>query len=125
MTVQELSSLIRNGVKPTIFVLNNCGYTTERLLHRESEQRKYPDLANWDYSGLLRVLGDLDGTASRSYKARTKKELSELLDNEEFGNAKFIQLVEIFMDKLDAPRALENWPQRFGPILSSSKRPIT
>ncbi|KDR71801.1 hypothetical protein GALMADRAFT_74711 [Galerina marginata CBS 339.88] len=124
MTVQELSSLIRTGVKPIIFVLNNSGYTTERLLHRESEQRKYPDIAQWDYSGLLRVLGDLDGTASRSYQARTKKELTELLDDEEFGNTKFIQLVEIFMDKLDAPWALENWPQRFVPTRALLKRRI-
>jgi len=112
MTVQEISSLIRSGVKPILFVLNNDGYTTERLLHPDGAQRKYPDIAKWDYAGLLRVLGDFDGTASRSYKAHTKKELSELLDNEEFGEAKFIQLVEIFMDKLDAPRALKNWPPR-------------
>lgn len=72
--------------------------------------RRYPDIANWDYSGLLRVLGDIDGTASRSYKARTKQKLADLLNDDEFGNAKFIQLVEIFMDKLDAPRALRDWP---------------
>ena len=72
--------------------------------------RKYPDIASWDYTGLLKVLGDFGGIVSRSYKARTKQELSDLLDNEEFGNAKFIQLVEIFMDKLDAPRALADWP---------------
>ncbi|KAF8898132.1 thiamine diphosphate-binding protein [Gymnopilus junonius] len=111
MTVQELSSLIRTGVKPIIFVLNNGGYTTERLLHAEGAQRKYPDLANWDYAGLLKVLGDFDGTASRSYKARTRKELSDLLDNQEFGEAKFITLVEIFMDKMDSPRSLKNWPK--------------
>jgi len=111
MTVQELSSLIRAGVKPIIFVLNNYGYTTERLLHQDGEKMKYADIADWDYAGLLRVLGDFDGTASRSYKARNKQELSELLDNEEFGKANFIQLVEIFMDKMDAPSALTNWPK--------------
>jgi hypothetical protein len=38
MTVQELSSLIRSGVKPIIFVINNKGYTTERLLHPGEER---------------------------------------------------------------------------------------
>ena len=60
---------------------------------------------------MLRVLGDFDGTASRSYKVRSKKELSELLDDEEFGKPNFIQLVELFMDKMDAPVALKNWPK--------------
>jgi TPP-dependent 2-oxoacid decarboxylase len=74
-------------------------------------RRKYADIADWDYAGLLRVLGDFDGTASRSHKVRCKKELSELLDDVAFGDGKFIQLVEIFMDKMDAPSALKNWPK--------------
>lgn len=74
--------------------------------------RKYPDIACWDYAGLLRVLGDSDGTKSRSHKARTKQELSSLLDDPEFGKGdQYIQLVEIFMDKLDAPWSLKNWPK--------------
>ncbi|KAH9481895.1 Putative pyruvate decarboxylase C3G9.11c [Psilocybe cubensis] len=112
MTVQELSSIIRAGLKPIIFVFNNHGYTTERMLHRESTQKKYPDLALWDYAGLLKVLGDLDGTRSRSYKAHTKQELSALLNDEKFGKGDtYIELVEIFLDKLDAPYALTNWPK--------------
>jgi TPP-dependent 2-oxoacid decarboxylase len=59
---------------------------------------------------LLRVLGDFDGKASRSHKVRCKKELSALLDDVAFGDGKFIQLVEMFMDKMDAPSALKNWP---------------
>jgi len=31
MTVQELSSMIRSEIKPIIFVINNGGYTIERL----------------------------------------------------------------------------------------------
>jgi pyruvate decarboxylase len=33
MTVQELSSMIRSGIKLIIFVINNGGYTIERLQH--------------------------------------------------------------------------------------------
>ena len=33
MTVQELSSIIRSDIKPIIFVINNGGYTIERLQH--------------------------------------------------------------------------------------------
>jgi TPP-dependent 2-oxoacid decarboxylase len=45
MSVQELSVMIRVGVKPIIFVLNNKGYTIERVLH--SADRKYHDIPDW------------------------------------------------------------------------------
>ncbi len=33
LTVQELGSMLRDGLKPVIFVLNNQGYTIERAIH--------------------------------------------------------------------------------------------
>lgn len=33
LTVQEISTMIRLGLKPIIFVLNNEGYTIERCIH--------------------------------------------------------------------------------------------
>lgn len=33
LTVQELSTMIRKGLTPIIFVLNNSGYTIERYIH--------------------------------------------------------------------------------------------
>lgn len=43
--MQELSVMIRWGLKPIIFVLNNSGYTIERYLHGMT--RKYNDIHNW------------------------------------------------------------------------------
>ena len=37
--------MIRHGLKPIIFVLNNSGYTIERYLHGKT--RKYNDISNW------------------------------------------------------------------------------
>lgn len=37
----------------------------------------------------------------------SKKELSQLLDEEAFARADQIQLVEVVMEKLDAPRGLK------------------
>jgi hypothetical protein len=45
LTVQELSVMMRVGVKPIVFLLNNSGYTIERYLH--GEKRKYNDITNW------------------------------------------------------------------------------
>lgn len=43
--MQELSVMMRSGVKPIIFLLNNEGYTIERYLH--GMNRKYNDITNW------------------------------------------------------------------------------
>jgi pyruvate decarboxylase len=41
-----------------------------------------------------------------SYTVRTKGELEKLLDDVTFAKAENMQLVEVIMDKYDAPRAL-------------------
>jgi pyruvate decarboxylase len=70
--------------------------------------RKYNDISNWEWTSLLRVLGDADQKLSASYTAHNKAELSALLDDESFatGDDK-MKLVEVVMDKFDAPRALK------------------
>ncbi|KDQ62391.1 hypothetical protein JAAARDRAFT_30294 [Jaapia argillacea MUCL 33604] len=103
LTVQELSSMVRVGVKPIIFVLNNSGYTIERYLH--GKERKYNDISNWKWTSLLNVLGG-EG-ASESYTVHTKDDLSKLLEDPTFAKAEKIQLVEVMMDKFDAPRGLK------------------
>ncbi|KAF5389314.1 hypothetical protein D9757_003493 [Collybiopsis confluens] len=105
LTVQELSTMLRKGLKPIIFVLNNSGYTIERYLH--GKERKYNDIMNWKWTALLEVLGDLEGNLSKSYTVNSKKELDRLLEDQKFAAADVMQLVEVMMPKLDAPRALQ------------------
>ncbi|CAL1712960.1 unnamed protein product [Somion occarium] len=105
LTVQELSVMLRTGVTPIIFVLNNSGYTIERFLH--GEQAKYNDITNWKWTSLLETFGGIEGKTSQSYTVRTKDELSKLLDDESFAKADKIQLVELIMEKLDAPNSLK------------------
>ena len=45
LTVQELSTAMRHGLTPILFVLNNRGYTIERHLH--GKERHYNDIVNW------------------------------------------------------------------------------
>jgi pyruvate decarboxylase len=95
---------MREGLTPIIFVLNNRGYTIERYL--VGWKRKYNDVANWQYTQLLSTFGDVDGTLSKSYKVDTKDELTALLNDKSFTDAKKIQLVELKMDKFDAPKSM-------------------
>jgi len=105
LTVQEISTMIHHGLKPIIIVLNNSGYTIERFLHGKT--RKYNDIVNWRWTSLLSVFSGEEGVTCQSYKATTKAEFSALLEKPEFAKAEKIQLVEVIMDKFDAPRSLK------------------
>ena len=97
--------MIRKDVQPIIFVLNNSGYTIERHLH--GWERKYNDISNWKWTALLSVFqGSTDTPKWKSYTVSTKSELDSLLNDPTFAKAEEIQLVEVMMDKFDAPRAL-------------------
>lgn len=70
--------------------------------------RKYNDIANWHWTSLLNFFGDdPSGKLSRSYTVHNTSELSALLDDASFAAAEKIQLVEVVMDKFDAPRGLK------------------
>ena len=104
LTVQEISTMIRQGLKPIIFVINNEGYTIERFIH--GMDSGYNDIGSWKHTEILSTFG-ADSAKSKSYQVKTKQEVNDLFHNKEFSSAPFIQVVEMFMPKEDAPRALK------------------
>jgi len=66
---------------------------------------EYNRIALWDWQRLLAVF-DPAGTRTKSWKASTRGQLEEILANPEFGAADKLQLLEVRMDGMDAPRAL-------------------
>jgi len=56
MTAQEVSQFGRRGLRPIIFVLNNSGYLSERMLCKEMALA-YNDIASWNYAELPHALG--------------------------------------------------------------------
>lgn len=103
-TIQDLSTIIRLGLKPILFVLNNKGYTIERFIHGKTAG--YNDVPQWQWQDILKTLGAKEGE-SKSYSIKTPAELQKLLADEEFQAARYVQLVEVHMDAQDAPRALK------------------
>ncbi len=65
----------------------------------------YNKIALWDWQKLLSVF-DSDGLRTKSWKASTRGELEEILANPDFAKADKLQLLEVRMGPLDAPRAL-------------------
>ena len=45
LTAQEISTVLRHGLKPFVFLINNHGYTIERTIL--GKDAKYNDVANW------------------------------------------------------------------------------
>jgi alpha-keto-acid decarboxylase len=60
LTAAELGTLVRRGVPAVIVVVDNGGYTVERVIHGLHEQ--YNDIAEWDWTALLAAV-DPTGTA--------------------------------------------------------------
>ncbi|KAH8423789.1 alpha-keto acid decarboxylase family protein [Aspergillus melleus] len=103
LTVQEISTMIRNKLNPIIFVICNEGYTIERYIHGWDET--YNDIQTWDIKGLPTVFGAKD--QYKGYKVQTRDELTQLFANQEFASAPYLQLVEVHMPRDDAPAGLK------------------
>jgi indolepyruvate decarboxylase len=100
LTAQEIGSMIRAGQRPIIFLLNNSGYTIERLIR--GPHQRYNDIASWDLGLLPAGLGG--GGRTLTLRAGTPSELSDaLLAADE---AEQLVLIEVLLDRLDAPDAL-------------------
>lgn len=101
MTVQEFSSYMKYGIKPTVFLLNNNGYTVERIIHGANEG--YNDIQpNWDWCTIFKTFGDSQGK-TYSRKIATKDELTDTLKDAALAKQDKIQLYEVILDKLDVP----------------------
>ncbi|MFG1924301.1 alpha-keto acid decarboxylase family protein [Cryptosporangium sp. NPDC048952] len=73
MTVQELGTMSTNGLAPVVVVVNNAGYTTERMLR--SPDASYADVAPWNWSGLVRSMAP----HAHTYRATCRRELRTAL----------------------------------------------
>lgn len=105
LTAQEISTMIRRGLRVTLFVICNEGYTIERFIHGEDEE--YNDIADWRYKDLPAAFGAQEGKDVTTFVCRTKAELEELFHDEGFQESDKLQFVELHMPKMDAPGPLK------------------
>lgn len=98
LTAQAVSSIMRFGLKPIIFVLNNGGYTIERLLSKDPMDT-FNDIASWSYTKLPNVF-EGDYWCAR---AKTEKEFDEILEEAQEKQKKKMCYIELFTEKMDLP----------------------
>ncbi|GBF23016.1 indolepyruvate decarboxylase [Candidatus Gastranaerophilus sp. (ex Termes propinquus)] len=96
MSYQEISTMLRQGVKPIIIIINNEGYTIERLLSRNPTD-EYNEIAKWDYTKLLEGFSG----ECKTYKVWEQKQFVKILNKARDLNK--LVFIEAFTDTLDAP----------------------
>lgn len=109
MTVQELSNYLTTKITPTIFLLNNSGYSVERIICGAT--RSYNDIQpNWKWTALFDTFGDVTGFSENVKVDNLIGLKSELIKNDD----KRLKLIEVILDKMDVN-------ERFAYICGSKK----
>lgn len=95
MSFSEISTMVRWGMNPIIFVLNNGGYTTERFIL----DGKFNDIHDWDYHKVVDVFG------GEGYLVKTEKDL-ELAVAAAVGNKNSPSVINVVVARDDVSPAL-------------------
>lgn len=101
LTVTAISTMVRWGLKPYLFILNNDGYTIERLIHGETST--YNDINPWKYT---QILDTFNAKNSESISVATTGQLDEVFEDNKFSGPTKIRLIELVLPRMDAPISL-------------------
>jgi len=97
---------LRRALKPIIFLVNNNGYTIERLILGPASN--YNDVNQWRYAKAASFFDTQDHAIA--YRVRPEDELEDALEAARDREA--LVLIELVMSRLDAPGPLVNFAQR-------------
>ena len=103
MSLSEISSMIKWNQNPIIFVLNNRGYTTERLIL----EGKFNNILDWNYHQVTQLMGGGEG-----FKVQTEEELNLAVKTALKSNKLFV--INCIVEQRDVSPALS----RIGETLS-------
>ncbi len=106
VSAMEIGTMLRYGVKPVVLVLNNNGYTIERLLSNSSED-SFNDVMSMNYSKFARAF-DSDIWAT---KVKTEDEFDKALRVTQIMNK--LCYIEICTDKMDVPKLTKELIENF------------
>lgn len=105
MTLQELMTYLRQDVKLKILLLNNDGYTVERVIL--GTEALYNDIpANIQWTKIFEAFGDVTGKLD-NLTIKTKMELHNLFKGAAFASGSNLQMVELCLDRMDVPETFK------------------
>ena len=100
LTVQELGTAFARRLNPVVFLLNNNGYTIERII--QSPEAEYQDVVSWDWVAVPAALGAPHVDATR---VTTVDELEKVLGRAAATPDRAF-FIEVVLPVMDAPRLL-------------------
>lgn len=96
LTAMEIGNMLRQGIKPIVIVLNNGGYTIERILSQNTDD-EFNNIMQMNYSKFARVFdGDVWST-----KVTTEEDFDKALKVTQIMNK--LCYIEICTENLDMP----------------------
>jgi indolepyruvate decarboxylase len=104
MSCVELSTILQEDLNPIIFVLNNEGYSTERLLL----DGVFNNIRNWNYHKATELMGGGLGAI-----VKTEEELDTAVQNALASNSLYI--INVTLDPSDTSPALRRMCERLMP----------
>ncbi|WP_237196033.1 alpha-keto acid decarboxylase family protein [Rothia nasimurium] len=105
LTIQEIGTIIREGVNPVVFLINNDGYTIERSIHGVEAQ--YNDITAYDWSKIPAAFGGTDSNAV-TLRAATVREFDEACRVAKENRDKLV-FIEVVTAPMDMPELLEKF----------------
>jgi TPP-dependent 2-oxoacid decarboxylase len=102
LTVQELGAFSREGLAPVVVVVNNDGYTIERMIHGKTAP--YNDIVRWSWADIPTALGV---TEHLFFRAETYGELDDAFLAATEHQDRMV-LIEAVVPRLDIPDLLTN-----------------
>jgi indolepyruvate decarboxylase len=100
LTVQELGAFSREGLSPVIVIVNNDGYTIERMIHGKTAP--YNDIVRWNWADIPNALGV---TNHLTFRAQTYGELDDAFVAATNYRDRMV-LIEAVVPRLDIPELL-------------------
>jgi indolepyruvate decarboxylase len=106
MTAQELSTILWRDLNPIIFLLNNDGYTIERLIY--GADSSYNDLNPWRYGRFPAAVDPRERAVIHCVRSEAELELALQATSDSTKP----HLIEIFLPPMDAPEPLVRFAKR-------------
>ncbi|KAJ5634220.1 Thiamine pyrophosphate enzyme C-terminal TPP-binding [Penicillium herquei] len=108
MTAQEISVMIKEKLDILIIIINNEGYTIERVIH--GRKQAYNDVPFWRHTQALTYFGAGEEDVKRNtFTAKTVGEFQAILDDEKVRDGKGVRIVEVFMEREDVQEGPLLW----------------
>ena len=96
MSSSELGTILQNKINPLVVVLNNKGYTTERIIIEGS----FNNIVNWNYHKFTDLIGGGNG-----YLVETEEELEKAVND--WVKTNVFTLLNCVLDSMDASSVLK------------------